>query len=226
MTETVEPTQYRQHRFALPPGATAMLLIRHGESAPVVDGVAPPSLDGQDDPALDPVGERQAELLADRLAGERIDALYVTTLRRTQQTAAPLAARLGLDPTVVADLREVQLGDWEGGLFRKRAAEQHPIFVEMLERQRWDVIPGAEPTEVFATRLRRGIEQLAAAHVDQRIAVVVHGGVIGELLRQAAGAADGFTFTGADNGSISELWVLADRWMIRRFNDTAHLAAL
>lgn len=55
---------------------------------------------GERDPDLLPEGRRQAALLADRLAGERPRAIYVSTYKRTAQTAAPLAARLGLTPIV------------------------------------------------------------------------------------------------------------------------------
>ena len=88
-----EPNTYRQHRYTPPPGATEILLVRHGESQPV-DPERPFDLvDGHGDPLLDPVGVDQAERLADRLAGEDIAAIYVTTLRRTVETAAPLAKR-------------------------------------------------------------------------------------------------------------------------------------
>ena len=57
-------------------------------------------VDGHGDPPLDPIGHQQAERVAERLAGEDIAAIYVTSLQRTVQTAAPLAARLGLEPIV------------------------------------------------------------------------------------------------------------------------------
>src|SRR5947209_18494783 len=110
----------RQLRFVRPPGAAELLLVRHGESAPFVAERPFALVDGHADPELAPEGRRQAELLADRLADESIDAIYVTTLQRTVQTAAPLAARLGIEPRVEANLREVHLGEWEGGLFRQR----------------------------------------------------------------------------------------------------------
>ena len=99
-----------------PPGATTLLIVRHGESAAAAPGPAVPDCaTATATRELDPVGVRQAELLADRLQHETIDAIYVTTLRRTHQTAAPLAARLGITPVVEPDLREVFLGEWEGG---------------------------------------------------------------------------------------------------------------
>jgi probable phosphoglycerate mutase len=52
---------------------------------------------------------------------------------------------------------------------------------------------------------------------------VSHGGVIGQVLAHAAGAR-GFTFSGSDNASISHVVVTDDRWIVRRYNDTAHLS--
>ena len=52
------------------------------------------------------MGEVSPEGVAQALAGEPLEALYVTPLCRTPQTAAPLAARTGLEPVVVAELRE------------------------------------------------------------------------------------------------------------------------
>ncbi len=172
-----------------------------------------------------PEGVEQAALAAQRLvdAGERIAAVYVTTLQRTVQTAAPLVEQLGLAPIVEADLREVFLGDWEGGEFRKRVADGDPIAQLMYVEQRWDVIPGGEPAHQFRNRVQRGIERIAAAHPDELVVAVVHGGVIGEVVNIATGST-GFSFTGADNASITHIVVTADRWVVRCWNDTSHLS--
>jgi probable phosphoglycerate mutase len=217
-------TEYRQARFRRPPGACEILLVRHGESEPAVPRQPFPLVDGQGDPALHPVGQQQAERVADRLieSGQRIAAIYVSTLRRTHQTAAPLAARLGIEPRVEPDLREVHLGDWEGGDFRRHVAEGHPLALQMRREQRWDVIPGAEPGEVFAARVRSAVDRIATAHADETVVAVTHGGVIGQVLAEATGAR-AFSFAGADNASISHLVVMPDGWFVRRYNDTAHL---
>src|SRR5581483_532590 len=138
---------------------------------------------GHRDPPLDPVGVKQAELLAERLQHERIDAIYVTSLTRTQETAAPLAALLGITPIVERDLREVYLGDFEAG-FRERAAANDPIFQRIFAEERWDVIPNAEPHDVFDARVWGALQRIAAAHPDQRVVAVSHGGVIGHLLHR------------------------------------------
>ena len=170
---------YRQNRFALPPGAAELLLIRHGESERATLAAPFPIVDGRADPALAPEGHEQAERLADRLAPGGISAIYVSTLRRTALTAAPLAARL----------------DQRGQ---------------------------AEPTAEFTARVRGAVSRIAAAHPGQRVAVFTHGGVIGEALAQASGSRP-FAFITADNGSISRLVISPDRWVVRGFNDTAHL---
>jgi 2,3-bisphosphoglycerate-dependent phosphoglycerate mutase len=217
-----EPKTYRQHRYTPPPGATEILLVRHGESQPVDPEKPFELVDGHGDPPLDPVGVDQAERLAHRLAGEDIAAIYVTTLRRTVETAAPLAQRLGIEPRVEPNLREVYLGEWEGGLLRVKAEERDPAFVRAIEEERWDPIPGAEPVEVFRERVSKGIAGVAGGHPDELVVVVTHGGVIGQILADAAGAR-GFAFIGADNASISHIVVEDDRITVRRFNDTTHL---
>ena len=222
----IPPEGFRQHRFSPPPGATTVLLVRHGESAPAHPDRPFPSHGGHGDPDLDPVGVQQADLLAARLAGEPIAAIYVTTLRRTHQTAAPLAARLGLTPIEEPDLREVFLGDWEvAGEFRRRAAAADPLFQEIFVQERWDVIPNSEPHEQFDERVWRGFQRVVAAHPDERVVIVSHGGAIGQLLHRVTGSRR-FAFAGADNASISEVVAQEDRLVLRRYNDVAHLLPL
>jgi len=187
-----------------------------------VDGKPFPLEGGHGDPPLSASGREQARQVCARLSTAGIDAIYVTTLLRTAQTAAPLAGQLGLNPQVEAGLREVYLGEWEGGVLRKMVADGHPISQRVLAEERWDVIPGAEPAAAFAGRVRAAIVRLAASHPGQRVAAFTHGGVIGQALTQASGSRP-FAFIGADNASISRLVISGDRWIVRSFNDTAHL---
>ena len=216
------PPAFRQRPFQVPPGATDLLLVRHGQSQAYLDGSLFDLIDGQGDPPLSDDGREQARRVGARLASSGVDAIYVSTMRRTAQTAAPLADELGLTPAVEAGLREVHLGDWEGGVFRKNVAEGHPVALRMMAEQRWDVIPGAEPAEALAARVRAAIERIAAAHPDGRVAAFTHGGVIGQALALAAGSRP-FAFLGAENASISRLVITAERWIVRGYNDTAHL---
>ena len=218
------PERNEQRQFAVPPDAVELLLVRHGASMGAPEGEAPELLEGHSNPPLAPTGHEQALRVADRLAALPLRALYVTPLQRTHQTAAPLASRLGLVPKEVADLREIFLGDWEGGEFRRRAIDGSVVYKQVMAQERWDLIPGAETGENFADRVRRGIETIVAeAGPGAPVAAFVHGGVIGEACRQAT-ASRPFAFLFADNCSITRLVVLGDgRWLLRTFNDIAHL---
>jgi probable phosphoglycerate mutase len=180
---------------------------------------------GQGDPELSIDGREQAEMIGARLAGEPLDAIYVSSLQRTQQTAAPLLQRLGMDAIVEPELREAHLGDWEGHLWRVRIAEGHPLAVQMIDEQRWDLIPGSEPVDDFADRIATVLDTIAGRHPGRAVAVFTHAGVIGQAMAHACGS-DPYPFNAADNASISQIVVSEDRWRIKRFNDTAHLMPL
>ena len=215
---------FEQHPYALPPGATEVILVRHGASAAAQVGVRFPLVDGRSNPPLAEAGQAQAASVARRLAGEPFERLFVSTLQRTHQTAAPLAEATGVEPEVVADLAEVFLGEFEGGEYRIRAGRNDPIIQRVFAEQRWDAIPGAESLERLGSRVRAAVERIVAATGPDRSAVaVVHGAVIGELCRQATDSRP-FAFVHSDNGSISRIVVQPDgRWLLRSFNDISHL---
>jgi probable phosphoglycerate mutase len=203
------------------------VLVRHGASAAAVPGEPFPLTDGHGDPPLAPEGREQAERVGERLGGEDIAVLFTTGLARTVETAAPLAARTGLEPVAIAELREVRLGDWEGGEFRIRMQEGDPLALRLVREERWDVIPNAESMEALAGRARAGVERIVSEVGPDATAVAfVHGGIIGELCRQATSSRP-FAFILSDNTGITRLLVLADgRWLLRGFNDAAHLAGI
>ncbi|MCY3884085.1 MAG: histidine phosphatase family protein [Gammaproteobacteria bacterium] len=216
------PSEYRQHRFVSPTGSTDILLVRHGESEAANPDCPFPLVDGQGDPPLHEVGHVQAHQVAERLQHEPIKAIYVSNLRRTAQTADPLARTLDLVPTVIPDLKEIHLGDYEGGLYRKKVAENDPKLRRAISEQRWDLIPGAEKNEDFEERLLSAISRISETHPDQLVAAFVHRAVIGQIVSSATGSKS-MSFLGADNGSITHIVVTKSRILVRRFNDTSHL---
>jgi 2,3-bisphosphoglycerate-dependent phosphoglycerate mutase len=213
---------HRQTRWTAPVGSTHVLLLRHGATEGLRgDADRFPLKDGHGDPNLSDDGELQARFTADRLINEDIHAIYVTTLIRTHQTAAPIAERLGITPRVEPDLREVFLGEWEGGLTRVHAARGDERWVKAVEEGEWGHIPGAETTAQLIERSMRGLEKVVKSHPGERVLCVVHGGVIAAVLRAVTGAND--AFGGADNCSLSHLVSIDGKWRVRCFNDTAHL---
>ena len=79
-----------------------IILLRHGEPDWLPEGGL-----SVDDAGLTARGRAQAEAAARMLGSQRIDALYVSPLRRAQETAAPLAKACGLTLVTVDALAEI-----------------------------------------------------------------------------------------------------------------------
>jgi broad specificity phosphatase PhoE len=92
-----------------------VLLARHGETN---DNLEPLRFQGWTDTPLNDTGRRQAHELAARVAGDSIASLWSSDLSRARQTAEIVGARIGLEPTLDARLREGFRGRWEGHLMR------------------------------------------------------------------------------------------------------------
>lgn len=213
-----------QQRYALPSKSTRLLLVRHGAAAVAPLGGDPIAiLDGFNDPPLAEVGREQAAAVGARLALDPPDRIFVSGLARTVETAAPLVEATGMKATEVPELREVHLGEWDHQYPHKMAGRD-PLVERIEAEQRWDVIPGAEPAADFNARVRAGIDRvIEATGPDATAAVFVHGGVISELISIATGSRP-LAFLFSENTSVNELVKLrADRWLLRSFNDTAHL---
>jgi broad specificity phosphatase PhoE len=194
-----------------------VLLIRHGRSADVVPGSAESA-----DPPLHDQGVQQAELLAARLGGKHIDAVYSSHLARAVQTAAPLAASRGLTVEIHPELEEVRLGDWSNGEFRRRAAVRDPEWVAWSRTGRWDGIPGGEGDDAFRARVAGVIDVLAGRHRGRTIAVVAHGGSINAYLAHLLGIHRSLVLT-VENTSITAVRIGDDGPTIVTANDCHHL---
>jgi broad specificity phosphatase PhoE len=106
--------------LAAPSFAQSVMLVRHAERADTAAGGAPTMAA---DPDLSDVGRARARTLAGMLRDAAITAIYVTEFRRTQQTAAPLAAALGLTPIVIKAADTATLVE------RLRASTGHVLVV-------------------------------------------------------------------------------------------------
>ena len=158
---------------------TELCLVRHGQQD-VYGGHGP--YGDVIDPPLSDVGARQAELVGRRFARQRVDAVYSSGLLRAQATAAEIGRHHGLEPTTVADLREVEV-------FRDIPPEMSvrdylgtPLFLGVRERmiyeKRWDVYPYSESSAEFRKRTVNALEGIIATNEGRRVVVACHGGVI------------------------------------------------
>lgn len=155
-----------------------LLLIRH--AIPVRREVT----SGPADPPLSDDGRRQADLLADYLAAETLDAIYSSPLRRAVETSRPTADRFGIPVVVIDGVAEYDRHSNEYVPVEELKAAKDPRWLEMLDGG-WSV---AEETEQeFVDRIHRTIEELIDAHSSQRIAVFCHGGVINAYVARILG---------------------------------------
>lgn len=150
-----------------------LLLVRHGQTTSNVGRHLDTAEPGAD---LTPLGERQAHALPAALDGHGIEAVYASTLVRTQQTAAPLARALGLTTQVRAGLREISAGSFE------MATDDHAVrlYVEtMLSWAAGDLtahLPGGEDGEAVIRRFDDVVEE--AAGTSEVAVLVSHGAMI------------------------------------------------
>ena len=162
---------------------TTIFLARHGES----DWNVEKRFQGHTDRPLTERGREQAYALADLVAGEKIDAIYTSPLSRAQETAEIVAARVGLEPVALPELREVDTGSWSG-LSR---ADVEARFPEGFARWRsggsgWE---DGETYEEMAERVIGALGTVAEAHPDGRVLVISHGGPIRAIHAAAEGLA-------------------------------------
>jgi probable phosphoglycerate mutase len=166
----------------------------------------------------------QAAALADRLRSRRIDAVYASNMARAVQTATALASDRSATVVQDPDLREVDLGEWSNGGYRRRAAAHDPEFLRFAAAGRWDLIPGSEGDGPFRRRVLTTLQRLARAHADQVVAVVCHGGVINAVLAEILGI-ERSTFTLIENTSVTIVRFdePTGRWLVVTLNDSTHL---
>lgn len=205
------------------PGATRICLVRHGET----DWNAAGRLQGHIDIELNEAGHAQARALARRLAGERFAAIYSSDLTRARQTATAIAAALGQEVRLLADLRERRFGIFEG-MTRSEARERHPQEYGAVERRQPDALPpgNGESLAQHARRVSAALQRLALAHAGESLLVVTHGGVLDIVNRWVRSSPldvpRDFTIP---NAAIN--WISHDAagWRIECWSDSAHLAS-
>ena len=162
---------------------TTIFLARHGES----DWNVANRFQGHSDRPLTERGRQQAHVLADLVASQEIDAVYTSPLSRARETAEIVAARAGLEPVALAELREVDTGSWSG-LSR---ADVEARFPEGFTRWRsggsgWE---DGESYEEMAERVIGALRTIAEDHPDGRVLVISHGGPIRAIHAAAEGVA-------------------------------------
>lgn len=151
-----------------------ILFIRHGQTPANVLGQLDTAHPG---PGLTDLGHRQAEAIPGALSAESIDGIYVSTLLRTQLTAAPLAKDRALDAEVTDGIHEIEASDLEG-LSSHEAAMRYMDTVFSWAAGDLDVaMPGGPDGHDFFGRFDAAVDSFGRSH-DGTVAVVSHGAAI------------------------------------------------
>jgi probable phosphoglycerate mutase len=192
-----------------------LLLIRH--ALPVRR-----ELDsGAADPDLADDGHRQAQLLANYLTSEDLDAVYTSPMRRARQTAAPLALAKGLDPVVHEGVSEWDRNSTWYVPIEELKATNDPRWQAMVDG--WTGPDDLSP-ERFQDIVVTAVEEIVSAHSGGRIAIVCHGGVINTYLARILGLANPKGFFYPNYTSIHRVMAAASgQRSIVTVNETAHL---
>lgn len=161
---------------------TRVVLVRHGQT-PTTGKTLPGRATGLH---LSDVGRNQADGVAARIAAiGKVDAVYVSPLERTRETAAPIAKALGLRATVERGLIECDFGDWTGAELAK-----------LMKRPEWSTVqrapsvfrfPGGESFTEMQTRMVSTIESLCRRHPGGTIVCVSHADPIKAAIAHALG---------------------------------------
>ena len=134
---------------------------------------------------LSEAGRSQAAALAEALAARPIAAVVTSPLERAQQTAVPIAARLGLVPLIDPGLNEIDFGHWTG-----------LAFAELAGRPEWDAwnrarsfaaCPGGESMVAAQARALATIGVLRAGYPEAELVLVSHQDVLKSVLAHFLG---------------------------------------
>jgi broad specificity phosphatase PhoE len=156
-----------------------LLLARHGQS--VSNAVR--RFQGAQDVPLSPLGVRQAEALRGAVGRGRLAHVYASPLERARRTAEIVRGDLDLPLTVLDDLRELSLGEWEGCTVEEIRARPGDPYTRWVRDPVEGQPPGGEPLAEVQARALQAVARIASAHPNgEAVLIVSHGGVISALL--------------------------------------------
>ena len=173
------------------------------------------------DPELATEGLKQADLMAQYLASEKLHAIYASPMQRAQQTAQPLASVQGLSITTVDGVAEYDKNSNQYVPVEELKAKNDPRWQEML-RGKWTSTDETE--DEFIKRIVDSIEEIIANHASQRVAIVCHGGVINAYICHVLGLANQRGFFYPNYTSIHRIAAAGSgERSIVTLNETSHL---
>lgn len=193
---------------------TVFHLLRHGEH-----GLLGKALAGRmPGVALTENGRAEITAAAERLAQEKIAAIYASPLERTRETAEIVSERLGLPIGFRDDLLEVDFGEWTGATFDSIRA--HPRWQAWNTQRSLAKVPGGESMRAVQHRSVEAMAELKERHLDETVVLCTHGDVIRAMLVFALGMPlDFYNRIEVVQGSLSTIQVEPDRIRVIRISE-------
>ena len=200
-----------------------VFLVRHGLTKSNIDGFYM----GWSSEDLNEAGYTQARRLSLRLARLPIASIYTSPLRRAYTTAAILNEPHQVELTVMEDLTEVHLGDWQG-LHIDEVKQRWP---ELWQQSRVDpseiTLPDGESVREMAQRSIRAFETVVETNPGKQIVMVTHQYIVRAIVAYTLGVSNSiFRKFDIDNASLSAIQVGNGTFRLIMLNDTSHLEGL
>lgn len=161
-------------------GGSGILLTRHGQTD---DNLEPLRFQGFRDTPLNDTGRRQAQVLAERVAGGAVASLWSSDLSRARETAEIVGAHIGLEPRLDARLREGNRGRWEGHLFAEVQRAEPELYASWRRPDLDFRFPGGESLQEQMDRVSAAVQDIRQTG-ELPALIVCHGGSIRVMLCQ------------------------------------------
>jgi broad specificity phosphatase PhoE len=200
---------------------TKIILVRHGHVA----GISPERFRGRADLMLTAEGLRQAAAAAHRISATWTPAaIYASPLSRCQATAEAIGKPLGLAPSPLDGLIDIDYGQWQG-LTPDEVRARWPGQLETWYRTPdWAEIPDGETLQDVLVRIVSALRDVISRHPSDAVVLVGHDSVNRVMLLHALGLPlSRYWRLGQQPGSISEIDFLSDGFAIQSVNETYHL---
>jgi len=200
---------------------TVILLLRHGH----VEGIKPERFRGRADLALTDTGQRQAELLARRIASQWAPgSIYTSPLQRCVATGAAIARACGVPSEPLTGLNDLDYGAWQSLTYDDAGAKYPDLFAAWLTTPDLVGFPDGESLQDVAARTANLLRFVLSRNEAETLVLVGHDSVNRVLLTQVLDMPLSAYWRIAQNPCcINEIEITGGSFRLRRMNDTAHL---
>lgn len=198
-----------------------LIFVRHGETewneTLRYQGHAPIPLNTR--------GRDQSRRAGERLLQSEATVLYSSDIPRAWETAVILGHEMDIEPTPMEELREIDVGQWQG-LTPEELEQRFPDHMREYEADPANTVRlGGESYAQLQARGIVALQRIQEAHtLDETVLAVSHGGTIRAIICHVIGLElKLFSRMWLDNGSLTELRYNGESWRLLRLNDAAHL---